>query len=71
MCSDNFNYIRIGNVVYYCGEHCYAKILKIEKPSTVYIQFRNQTGDMVEEKTMMSLIFRDKDAWDEYERLIC
>lgn len=62
-----FQYIYEGNKVYYCGEHCYAEILKIEQPSSVWIKYLRDNRPIIE-KVYMGLIFEDEDDWNDYER---
>lgn len=62
-----FQYIYEGNKVYYCGEHCYAEILKIEQPSSVWIKYLRDNRSIIE-KVYMGLIFEDEDDWNDYER---
>lgn len=60
-----FRYIYEGNIVYYCGEHCYAEILSIELPNNVWIKYSSDNQPIIE-RVSMGLIFEDEDDWDNY-----
>lgn len=67
MTTDKFCYLYVGNTIYYCGQHCYAEILSIEKQSKAWIKYDNN-GKPTIECTMLGLLFEDEKSWKDYER---
>ena len=66
MVFNKFNYIYEGSVVYYCGEHCYGKIIKVEKPSSVWLEFKDENNKNTIQKVSMGLLFENELDWNNY-----